>query len=662
MKLWPVILILSVVMASAVLAQEEDTTFVTPPVDTAEVTPLAEDTLTDAQKAMASFEERRKLFKKEEKPRFEPWSFYDSLLEWFTSERLNQRPQIDRSFFHDAGDYFRFDPSYFVQDRQSTPLRKTVQPFGLSGNRLNFVINGMAISPFEHVLEPNGAVDLNDIPTAPNFDVYLLPGPVGQIFGGSQSVATLLTRSKEPESLIAESTLLVDKGSFGYDYVRGRYAKKFSSGREIDLTIGYRNAEGGLFAHDEDSYHYTGRIYLPTGENSGVRSWGWLYDREGSLPLRPAQGAPSPDRSRVDRKANVSYEFFNDRNSIRNEVGVEMTRQASDMDKPYKGRFAYSGRSLFAMREWSKGNTIIKAKADGRYLEYETGPNEFERYSGDLALSLARNGQGWRFAATGGTVYDEDFEILPFGTAVLFREGPKALFMFSVGYSERAPTLHELNLPFQQSTIYAEGTNNYADEGNKNLTSEKQLVGNLTFEYGSVDNNANLSVTGGRITDGIDWLNTDVSDATGSYRLFSPVNGDIDFADIRLMQKLRLKDFLRFSAGGAYHYLDYESFEEKPYQPDYQIFSGLELHIFWPQKLIDLFAYGEVVYSSAYDGYDTIGLGEDVIANVKVSMRMKDFRFHFVIQNVLSTVYEPYEDYVIPGRYSYYGFTWNFLD
>jgi len=664
MKILGVTAILILLLASIGLAEDEDTTLVPPPVDTAIVPAPVEDTLTDAQKAMASFEERRKLFQKEmeKEPRFDLWSFYDSIMNWFTSERFNQRAQLERSWFHDAGDYFRFDPSYFIIDRQSTPLRKTVQPFGLTGDRLSFVINGMPIDPFEHVIEPDGMVDLNDIPTAPNHDIYLMPGPIGQLFGGEQAVATLVTRGQELATTTAESAFLVDKGSFAYNHVRGQYAKNFTSGREIDLSIGYRNAEGDLFAHQEDAYHYTGRVYVPVGDNRGVRAWGWLYDREGSFPVRPATGAATPQRSRVDRNASVSYEFFNDNNSVRNEVGYELLRQASDMDHLFMARFAYTGKSLFAVREWLAGSTIIKARLDGDYLEYETGPDSFDRYSGGVNLSLARNGPGWRFAVTGGAKYDEDFKWLPNGTAALFRESDRGLAMLSVGYTERAPTMHELNMPYQQTTIYAEGTDNYADQGNPNLGSEKQLTGNLMLEYGSLDNSTNLSITGGHITDGIDWQVRELGNALGEWKLFMPINGDIDFADFRLLNKLRLKDFLRLNAGGAYHYLDYENYEDKPYQPEYQLFSGLELHLYWPQKLMDLFAYGEVVYAGAYDGYDTTGLGEQVIANVKFSFRLKDFRFHFVIQNVLSTTYEPYEDYVIPGRYNYYGFTWDFLD
>ena len=88
----------------------------------------------------------------------------------------------------------------------------------------------------------------------------------------------------------------------------------------------------------------------------------------------------------------------------------------------------------------------------------------------------------------------------------------------------------------------------------------------------------------------------------------------------------------------------------------------MELHVYWRQRLIHLYAYGEVVYSGPYDGYAVTDLGDQPIFNVKLSFRSRSFRFHFVIQNALGAEYQSRDWFVIPGRYSYWGFTWDFLD
>lgn len=598
-----------------------------------------------------------------EKPKeFIKSSYFDSLKTYFLSSRLDVYKSVQSSFFHDAGDYFRINPSYFIDDFQSTPMRKTVQPFGLSGNRLNFIVNRLPLTPFEHVVEPDGLVDLNDIPTALDHDIYLLPGPMGQLFGGKQSIATLLTLPSRPTSYTPESGLIVDKGSFSYNYVRGRYSKLFSNGKEVDLSVGYRNADGITYRRDDDAYHYTARTLVPIKDNYVLKVQGMLYNRGGSFVVQPDNNSMFLSRHRVDRSAEISLERYNEKHNLKNEIGYRYQRQSSDIDAVYKGRFANSKYGVFVGRQRISGKFLIKTGVGGNYLKYESGSDLFTRYTGHFSFNFARIKSGWRYAFTGGSKIVERYRWLPFASVLLSKETPHNFVMLSVGYSERAPSLYELNLRPQRKTIYSGGSLNYADQGNKNLSSEKQLVGNILLEQGSLDNNIRLTLTGGHIIDGIDWHYQTKSDSISAYRLFFPANGNIDFFDINLTTNLYMNDFWRFRAGGAYHYLDYKKFKDKVYQPDFQIFSGMEFHVYWPQRLLDLFAYGEIVYVDSYNGYDTTGLGNQIIANAKLSFKMKEFRFHYVFQNVLGASYQNREGFIIPGRYSYWGFIWNFFD
>ncbi len=626
--------------------------------DTLSLERTLQDSLMEVDTTGASFEERYEQFKR--KREYRPGlSYFDSLAAYFASNRLNQHSQVEQSFFHDAGDYFRFDPSYLVLEPQVTPLRKTVQPFGLSGDRLNLLVDGRRLGPFEHVPEPDGLADLNDIPTALDDDIFLLPGPVGQVFGGNRSVATLLTRPRRTLSYAPETALLADKGSFGYSYVRGRYSKKFVSGRSVNMSIGYRDADGPDISRKDDAYHYFGNFYFPIGGSSGFRAWGQLYDRDGNFVVRPEIGGTPVLRERFDRLARVSFDFNNHDNTARTEIGYKHLRQGSYWTGAYKGRLNLTGHGLFSLREWISGHTIFKVQVEGDYLEYDDGPKSLNRTSAELSFSGARLRDEFRWALTAGAKYVESFGLLPAAAGVLFREGPGFFLMLSVGYGEREPMLHELHLPYQESTIYGSGSSAYAERGNSDLEPEKELVADVTVELGSPENNIGLSLTGGKIFDGIDWQNTD---SQGSYTLFSPINGDITFLNASVQPALKLKDFVTLTCGGAYHYLDYDTFESKAYSPEYQLFSGMELHVYWSQKLLDLFAYGEIVYTGPYDGYEKNGLGRDLVANAKLSFGLKDFRFNFVFQNVLSRVYQAREYITFPGRYFYYSLTWTFLN
>jgi len=648
-------------------SQPSDSSFIPTEADTSAVKDTlslegpAPDSLQNVDTTLSSFEERYEEFKKG-RERLPNFSYFDSLVAYFASERLDKRSQVDQSYFHDVGDYFRFDPSYFILEHQVTPMRTTVQPFGLSGDRLNLIMDGHQLHPFEHIPESDGLIDLNDVPTALNDDMFVLPGPVGQLFGGRGSIATLLTLPKQLTSYSPECALLADKGSFGYSYIRGRYSKLFVDGRNIDMSIGYRKADGPAINRKDDSYHYYGDFYFPLREAIGFRAWGQLYSRDGNFIVRPEVGGAALQRERFDRSARLSFDFHNYDHTARSEIGYKHLRQGSYLTGVYKDRLNMTGHGLFASREWISGQTIKQVHLDGDYLEYDDGYQNLGRTNAELSFSAARLVEGYRWALTVGTKYVEGFGLLPSAAGLLFRQSPRLFVMISLGYSEREPSMYELRLPFEKSSVYGSGQAGYADRGNSELKKEKQLVGDVTVELGSLANNIGLSITGGKIIDGIDWRNQPVTDSLGTYTLFSPINGNIAFVNIAAGPKLKIRDFLRFSGGGAYHYVNYDAFESKAYSPNYQFFAGLELHVYWPQRLLDLFAYGEIVYAGPYDGYDKKDLGQDLVANAKLSLALKDFRFNFVFQNVLSHVYQSREYIIFPGRYFYYNLTWSFLN
>jgi hypothetical protein len=634
---------------------------------TSELDPIPADTISDtltaAQRAQAAFEARyaKRQQERSDSARVE-FSIYDSLLAYFTSQRVNYREQLEQSFFHDAGDYFKFNPGYFVLEPQSTPMRKTVQPFGLAGDRLNLLHEQHLMTPFEHTVEPDGLTDLNDLPTALDHDVFVLPGAVGMILGGSQAIATLVTRPKQSNSTVPESAFLVDKGSFGYSYARGRFSKAFHSGRRIDLSVGYRNADGLVFNRFDDAYHYRADMRFPVTDRLTIVGHARLYNRDGPLHIRPDIGGRQVNRDRFDREAAVSTRFGNDSGTATTEIGYSHQRQSSHLTSGYLAQFDALGHQLFIHRDWVMGAILVRGELSGDFRQYKDDSREFDRLFGRSFLTVAYRSGKSRVGFQAGQQYVESTGSLLSAAAVMTRESSRFTILLSGGFTERAPSLHELYLRRRKASIYATGTLNYADEGNPLLEPERQLTGSANISYGSVDNNLSLEATGGKILDGIDWVTSVQDDGESVFRLFQPQNGDVTFLNVTAAQKVHLSDLLRFNGGGSYHHIEYDNFEKRAYTPEYQAFAGLELHLFWSQKLIHLYGYAEAVYIGPYDGYNTTGLGRELVVNSKLSFSMGDFRFHYIFQNSLANPYEPRENFEIPGWYSSYGFVWNFFN
>jgi hypothetical protein len=622
------------------------------------------DTLSETQRLLAEFETRFVLRQRQApSPKAkDQFSYVDSLTAYYLSPRWNLRADIDRSFYHDAGDYFRSDPGFLVLAPQVTPMRKTVQPYGLSGDRLGLIMDGLSVKPFEHVVEPDGLVDMYDLPTALNHTVAVIPGPAGMIFGADHSVASLLTLPQKPDSTNPRSCFLVDKGANDFSHARGRYSKNFTDGRHIDLSVGYRKSDGIFTRRVENAYHYTGDFIIPLNQKWAVETEGQLYARNGvyevAYPAGTVGGITRVERNRFDRVANVTVSRQNEKRDARYVFGYRHLRQGSSLDRAYVSNLNQTGHELSIQREWLSGATIFRAGLEGDYLEYDSWYENHTRLTGSVFLNLARLARPWGLAATARMVHVEDFGFLPEVAALLRKETEKFYYSLSVGYSERAPHLNELYLPFQNAKLYGGSSFDYADGGNSHLISEKMLQGAAEISLGRPDKSVTISSSGGKIWDGIDWL----PQMSGSKRVFTPTNGDINWASITTTGRMRFTDFLHFKGGGSHHFIDYAAADKRAYAPQYQAFSGMELHLYWRQKLIDFWAYGEMVYVGPYDGFQQADLGHVAVANAKLSFRMGNFRFYWISQNSLSQEYYFRDYWKVLNYATYYGFTWDFFD
>jgi hypothetical protein len=523
---------------------------------------------------------------------------------------------------------------------------------------MNVITDAFSIRPFDHPLEPDGMFDFNDFPTALDHDVYLLPGPTGMLFGGERAVASLITRPQRGTKNDPLIRFKVDKGEFAYSYARASYNKMFSSGRKIDMSIGYRNADGWTSRQYEDAYHYYGDFLSPLGGQYSIRLAGRLYDRSSPLLISPDNGGQSSNRVRIDREGKVTINHLDKSRAAQTALTYTHLRQASRYTSRYIADYNYTGNGAELSRQWSRGSSLWDLSVGADYLIYAPETRRFYRTIGKLSLNWLKRNDGSSLSFKVGANYDKDFKLLPSAVALYSAENDRRLLMLSIGYAERAPKLDELYQPYHSSQMYSNVSIDYADMGNKNLVSEKELVGNLIYEIGDTLTSARLSITGGQIKDGINYRAASPTGIT----LFSPSNADITFASISTNERLQLGSFMALLGGAAYNYQKHDDLDVVPYAPDYQLFSGGELNLLWRQKDLRFFAYGEVVYAGPYEGYFDTALGKTAVFNAKISMQMRSFRFFYVFQNPLSTIDLPRDQFLGIGRYFYYGFTWDFLD
>ena len=616
------------------------------------------DTVLPDTLSLASTAERYEQFKQMDKFQASV-SFFDSVAVYYLTQRTNLRSQIDRSFYHDAGDYFRSDPSFPLLESQVTPMRKTVSPFGLNLGRLNYLVDGRQFVPFEHMPEPDGLMDLDDFPTALDDQVHIVSGPAGQLFGGSDAIASIITVPAIPEESEPKTAFISDAGSFGYSYTRGRYSNRFKSGKRVDMSVGYRDADGSDNLRRDDSYQYYGDFMLPIGGKTAIHTMGHLYNRKGRFGIWQDLTGRSISRERFDRRVRAGMEFGNSDGTSRTEIGYDHIRNGSYTDGSYKTRFNITSHGGYLTREWISGETVWQTELTGSGREYDYGKDQDRRYAGKLSLRRANLSNNARFAQYLSGEWVESFGFLPAASLYFSKQNVDALFSLSIGYTERAPTQNELLKP--SDTVVSFFSIPYVDRGNDSLKKERQFIGSLSYDLGSERNAIRLALTGGRISNAVYWRNM-IVEAPGARTEFSPINTDVEFTDFSASARLKLGNLMTLNGGGAIHVIDYAHTAQAPYTPEYDFFSSGELHLFWRQKLLHFYAYGEVVYAGPYEGYSGLPMGEEPIINTKLSFRIKQFRFSYHFQNVLSTSYMSREWMLFPGRYTFYNVTWKFLD
>lgn len=599
-------------------------------------------------------------------PAIIPVSYFDSSLAWLGLSRLNLRPMIDRGAYRSAADYARFDQLYLPLDYSDIPMRAVVRPFGLPGARLGVLKDGVSLSPFEHTPEPDGTIDLYDIPTALDDGVYFLPSGTGMLLGGTPASATLVTQATRPSDNDAHSAFLVRKGELGYSHARARYVRRFKQGRRVNLSLDYRRAETGFNRGREDSYTYAGGVYLPLTRQWAAEFDGYLYRRSANYQTRPDSGGFAVDRNRSDRQLLASLVRHNRAGTVRTALGYEYVRQQSNLDRGadvIKGRFALDTRGGFLERHWAGPNYVMQARINAVRRLWSDGAFDFREFSSAVRWSLVRKLAHGAYGLTLGGIAVERFDPSPVGALAWSRETPNSFIHFTAAYGERQPTLHERHLQRRRTSLYGQPLD-YGEEGTPTLTPERQVTAAVVTDWGKETGAFRLSVAAGRIFDALNWLGEiDVDTAPlATYHRFRPINSGIEYFSIAGGPRFSFGQTLYLTGGAGYNYVTFDTLPDRPYQPTYRLFAASELHWYWKPKLIHLRGYAEVNWIGRFHGYDQYGMGEELVVNTKVSFQMNRFRFYVAHENLFGPNSQVREAFDKLYRIFSYGFEWQFLN
>ncbi|MCH7877694.1 MAG: hypothetical protein IH914_00060 [candidate division Zixibacteria bacterium] len=598
-------------------------------------------------------------------PPIEPFRFNMLAASLLLRSEQSARPQIDRAFYHDAGDFLRADRSFFTVDYQSTPIRHTVSPFGLAGPRTSVIFDGRNLLALEHLPEQDGLMDFNDAPTASVSDVYSITGPQAAFLGGNSGVAGVWMQKLRASGHLAESRLEVQKGTFGYAYTKGILTEKLDNGFAYTAALGYRKADFFALLSRDDAYHQFWELEAPLDRHWRLTNSLRLYRRIADYLYRSITARQDFSRRRRDRDFVSRLEHTpNDKSTFAFEFRHQRSESTLEDVNVYKLHTNQAKNTFSMTRDQRFDNSMISVSASVTRSTLELEP-----------VKNSRNEWAFSFKAL---LYhtDEDSNVRPglYGEAGLAGSGGfSALPRVNAGWTERKgalgidvavgvtpvfPRQYELDLRFE-SPVALGGDDDIDQRGSPDLQPERQYTAAAKLSLGSGASNISLSATGGFIVDGINWRSF-AKFPVG--REFRPINEDVRFGGLTAASNLELTDWLHWVGSGSLYSISYESTDAPAYTPKYNMFSGMTLDIYLPFLDLYLSGYGELALTGPYTGLDSFLLGEDPVASTRISARIKSFRFHYVFENSFNRIYEAREQFLIPGRYSWYWITWDFLD
>jgi hypothetical protein len=650
------------IVTSASLFCQNNDDDTTPPVDSSGI--FSDSTLypTDSIKSYKSIPAKDTV-------QYTKYSFLDTITVYLLPDRLNHEEDIAKSFNHDPADFIKFNTSGFIQENELTPMRKTVSAFGLPGNRTDVILNGRSLNPVEHIIRPDNLIDLNDVPTTPVQSVYSADGPVGMIFGEGNATSSVILLPVAPEGPQAESRMVVDKGSSGYANTRAVFSQKGKNGKLVRAALEYRKADGLVRYREDDAYHQWGELIFPINTKSRVTLGGRLYRRIGSYPIWPDSTYDNLGQSRRDRDLSAGFEIDHSFGGT-SRILFRHQRSESRLDDRinlYFRNLDIFDNTLSIEHTRPIGSLGFRTGLEITQYDFHDGPTDRRRRRAKFHGSLIRGSRISSWAATFAYEKVGGFEPEPSGAILLTFNGDKFYLSSSIGYSTKFPRQYELDLVPLAERLINPNNVDYYESGNPDLLPEKQLVGNLSLGIGKAGADFLLSITAGKIIDGIDWEISLLDTLGSTVDAYKAVNNDLEFINITGRQKIMIGEILYWSGGASYRQLKVDKDDNPPYAPEYQAFSNLQIYQYVKFLELHLYGYLEAVYNGPFKTRPAFGIAEyeienDTILNLKLSFRIKKFRFYYVFQNLLDTEYSLRDGYVIPGRFNYYGLTWDFLD
>jgi outer membrane cobalamin receptor len=590
--------------------------------------------------------------------------FKREVLKDFSNQDEISFQDIDDSFVRDLGDILK-TRSLLNVIRVGPPGQLEAVSWG-AGPGLRVFIDGILYQQQSLQIPQKGILDLNSIPVENIERIEILPSGAANLWGKGSALGGVNIITKDYKGVEPYSRVTADRGPEGYRRTQVELGRGVTSRGKVYLTAGLKESNGYLTNSDYDATTFSGKAALRLKSDLNLRFIAYGYKTKMGLPLFPDASVKDLRKKEDDWGITGSLFSRQNRNSLLsldlsyNKGGQEVKSGSSGFERKKITRL-FSLRAIQTIR-WPKSHNLkLEAYADRK--KHETTDYRRIGYTDYFSLTDIINlNKKMNFLVFSKIEKEDEFRAgFSASAGASYRIAPDINLFSTAGRLVSYPSymdLHwtPLSLPLGDTIA------NYMEEGNCCLKSQKSTI--LDFGADLRKENCKIScfVFRSRIDDFFYWSNADTSVAYGYWKA---VNTKADIWGVSLNSALYFLNHFRSSV--SYCFKESEDVNTKlylPYSPKHSLFAYLQYENEFLKREIGLKLRLEtdILSERFLDEYEKDKEPGVVVVNGKLTIRLLDFHFYYVAENITDRVYRLTQHFSMPRRSWRWGFYWEFFD
>lgn len=597
-----------------------------------------------------------------------PMLFLDSVTTAFARFAETYDVRQNDLYPRNAAGFLASRPEYFVMTYHESPLRTTVQPFGLPGQQMTLFCGGNRLRPYDRVIPADGLIDFDDIATGDLEGARIVEGPIGGAVSPDGGLSLLYLQPAAIPQDKARSEFTVERGSYSYAYTRARVARMLSKRFGLFLSTDYRKAGSRFYGSDigadDSGYCVKTQLLYHLAERTTFEFSLDAYRRTGGFPVQPDNAGAGFRRLQRDH----TMIFTLTQHAVKG-------GQLAGKFEYQKSKSAYSryGNSFYrtVTPRYYRGEVSYLVPRPGRLYELTVGGGK-EKYTidgldggrnyGFVSASALRDITDGKLYAMGRWRVGEREQVAVEGTAGLVKTlAPGWKGQASLGYLCRWPDVADRIAPERFGAL---GGYDYLahvyEYGNPDLAMEKRLAGNAAVEYRTGRTAVSAAITGGVIRDLIYY---DPAYDSLIETTFSPANDRVNFGDLSVSVTVDTVGPFYGMASAAVRKVDSDRWgNHPPYSPRWQVYTQLGLRHYLAKYKIHVRLFGDVAYTERPLSYRLAKLNTAAMVTGGFNLSLKDLTFYMMFHNVFDQYNLQPDGYGYFYRHYSWGFNWKFLD